>query len=201
VSDDQTLPQTQPRTPILDTGVQADVFDADLPTADLTNEIRAYPSAGPKTDLGTADAPPIEAIPVHPADAPADQPDAPADQSAAPARSVTVPGRYSDVKWWQLVLTLAGVWIVAAPIGPALFYWWTRSVDKTPVVFVVLAYVVVCIAGGVMLAMVPDRPLVSALAIAVMSAVFASGVAATPFYGAFFCDHTTGRCLVGVIPY
>jgi hypothetical protein len=54
---------------------------------------------------------------------------------------------------------------------------------------------------GLMLAMVPDRPLVSAVAIAMLSAVFASVVAAAPFYGAFYCDHSQGQCLMGIIPY
>jgi hypothetical protein len=49
--------------------------------------------------------------------------------------------------------------------------------------------------------MVPDRPLVSALAIAMISAVFASVVAAAPFYGAFYCDHSQRPCLMGVIPH
>jgi hypothetical protein len=35
----------------------------------------------------------------------------------------------------------------------------------------------------------------------VMSAVFASVVAAAPFYGSFYCDHTSGPCLMGVIPH
>jgi hypothetical protein len=51
-----------------------------------------------------------------------------------------------------------------------------------------------------MLAMVPDKPLVSALAIAVMSAVFASVLATAPFYGNFYCGHNPGPCLMGMIP-
>jgi hypothetical protein len=54
---------------------------------------------------------------------------------------------------------------------------------------------------GLMLAMVPDRPLVSALAIAMISAVFASVVAAAPLYGAFYCDHSQRPCLMGIIPH
>ena len=50
-----------------------------------------------------------------------------------------------------------------------------------------------------MLAMMQDRPLVSALAIAVMSAVFAS-VAAAPLYGYYYCQRTP-HCLIGIIPY
>ena len=88
-------------------------------------------------------------------------------------------------------------------IGPGLFFWWTQDLSphKTPVVFVTLVYVVACTVGGLILAMVPCRPLLSALAIAVMSAVFASVAAAAPFYGTFYCAHTTARCLMDMIPY
>ena len=65
----------------------------------------------------------------------------------------------------------------------------------------VLVYVVVCTVAALMLAMVPERPLVSVLAIAMMSAVFASVVAAAPFYGAFYCDHSERHCLIGIVPY
>jgi hypothetical protein len=117
--------------------------------------------------------------------------------------SITVPGRYHYLKWWQFVLMIIAVWLPAAAIGPGLFYWWTQdpSLHKTAVVFVVLVYVVVCTVAGLMLTMVPDRPLVSALGIAMLSAVFASVAAAAPFYGAFYCDHTSGPCLMGIIPY
>lgn len=117
--------------------------------------------------------------------------------------SITVPGRYHYLKWWQFVLMILAVWVPAAAIGPGLFYWWTQdhSLHKTAVVFVVFVYVVVCTVAGLMLAMVPDRPLVSALGIAMMSALFASVAAAAPFYGAFYCDHTSGPCLMGIIPH
>ncbi|EUA22736.1 putative tRANSMEMBRANE PROTEIN [Mycobacterium xenopi 3993] len=51
-----------------------------------------------------------------------------------------------------------------------------------------------------MLAMVHDRPLLSALAIAVMSALFASVAAAAPLYGWYYCQRMP-HCLVGIIPY
>jgi hypothetical protein len=43
--------------------------------------------------------------------------------------------------------------------------------------------------------------LVSALAIAMISAVFASVIGAAPVYGAFYCDHIQRPCLMGVIPH
>jgi hypothetical protein len=125
----------------------------------------------------------------------------PAPESAvAPVQSVTVPGRYQYLKWWKLVLVLLGVWIAAAEVGLSLFYWWYHTIDKTAPVFMVLVYVVACAVGGVMLAMVQGRPLVSALSLAVMSGPFASVAAAAPLYGYYYCARM-GHCLVGVIPY
>ncbi len=200
MADDETLPQTQPHSPLFDTGQQpqAPDPDADPPTADLTGGIVADTPANPRAYVGGAAAAPSEPIPVNgrTAAATASEPISP------PAQSVSVPGRYYYyLKWWQLVLMLVAVWIPAAAIGPALFFWWVHLIDKTPAVFVVLVYAVVCATGSLMLAMVRDRPLLSALAIAVMSAPFASVVAAAPFYGTFFCDHTGARCLMGMIPY
>ena len=43
--------------------------------------------------------------------------------------------------------------------------------------------------------------LVSALAIAMISAVFASVVAAAPVYGKFYCEHSQRHCAAGVLPY
>jgi hypothetical protein len=51
------------------------------------------------------------------------------------------------------------------------------------------------------MAMVPDRPLVSALAIALISAVFAAVVGAAPVYGKFYCEHSQRHCIAGVLPY
>ena len=128
--------------------------------------------------------------------------DAPLSESI-PTSSIAVPDRYQYVKWWQFVLILLAVWIPAAAIGAGLFYWWSHdaSKHKTAVVFVVLAYVVVSTVAGLILAMVADRPLVSALAIAMISAVFASVVAAAPVYGKFYCQHSQRHCAAGVLPY
>ena len=122
------------------------------------------------------------------------------ESAGAPVQSVTVPGRYLYLKWWKLALVTLGVWAAAAEVGLSLFYWWYHTIDKTPAVFVVLVYVVACAIGGVMLAMVQGRPLVSALSLAVMSGPFASVAAAAPLYGYYYCARV-GHCLVGVIPY
>lgn len=128
--------------------------------------------------------------------------DAPLSESI-PTSSIAVPDRYQYVKWWQFVLMVLAVWIPAGAIGAGLFYWWSHdaSKHKTEVVFVVLAYVVVSTVAGLILAMVADRPLVSALAIAMISAVFASVVAAAPVYGKFYCQHSQRHCAAGVLPY
>jgi hypothetical protein len=148
----------------------------------------------------------------------ADKSESPADTEHEPERSapaadeesathatgvpvpVAVPGRYFYLKWWKLVLVILGVWVVAAEVGLGLFYWWYHSIDKTPAVFVVLVYVVVCAVAAVMLAMVQGRPLISALSLAVLSGPFASVAAAAPLHGYYYCARV-GHCLLGVIPY
>src|ERR1700733_3685973 len=110
---------------------------------------------------------------------------------------------YHYVKWWQFILVLLAVWIPTGGIGAGLFYWWSHdnSRHKTVVVFVVLVYVVVSAVAGLILATVPDRPLVSALAIAMISAVFAAVIGAAPVYGKFYCEHSQRHCLMNVLPY
>lgn len=117
-----------------------------------------------------------------------------------PLKPVAVAGQYRFLKWWQLALVLIGVWIPAAGIGLGLFSWWYSLADKTPAVFVVVLYAAGCIVAGLIVAMVGEKPLLAAVAIALMSAVFASAVAAAPLYGHYFCQHVQ-RCVGGVIPY
>ena len=110
---------------------------------------------------------------------------------------------YHYVKWWQFILVLLAVWIPAGGIGAGLFYWWSHdnSGHKTVVVFVVLVYGVVSAVAGLILATVPDRQLVSALAIVMISAVFAAVIGAAPVYGKFYCEHSQRHCLMNVLPY
>jgi hypothetical protein len=117
-----------------------------------------------------------------------------------PVQSEVVPGTYQYLKRWTFVLVVAGVWIVGAAIGLGLYYWWFHSLDKTPTVFVVLIFLMVCSVGGVLIAMVNNKPMVSALAIAMMSAPFAAMGGAAVLHGLYFCEHVS-RCLVGLIPY
>lgn len=126
--------------------------------------------------------------------------DSATESAGMPAPPVTVPGRYVYVKWWKLLLVILAVWLVATEVGLGLLYWWYHSADQTAALFMVLVYVVACVVGAVMLAMVQGRPLVSALSIAMMSAPFASAAAAAPLYCYYHCARM-GHCLLGVIPY
>jgi hypothetical protein len=198
--DSESLPKTEPYTPTFDTGTHPKAEPAYIEPEPKPRRRRWWHRRSDASATEIADEPassPAPAVQVAPGDAP------PSGAMNAPAPPIAVPGRYQHLKWWQFTLTLLAVWIPAAAIGSGLFYWWTQdnSAHKTPVVFAVLVYVVVCTVAALMLAMVPDRPLMSVLAIAMMSAVFASVVAAAPFYGAFYCDHSQRHCLIGIVPY
>ncbi len=193
--DTDALPKTEPYTPTFDTVAHHKAEPEPSATRRRWWRRRSHTPATEIAEEPPSSPAPAEAAPT--AQAPTSGP------LHAPAPPIVVPGRYHYLRWWQFVLMVAAVWVPAAAIGDGLFYWWTHdpSIHKTAVVFVVLVYVVVCMVTGLMLAMVPDRPLVSALAIAMISAVFASVVAAAPFYGAFYCDHSQRPCLMGVIPH
>src|SRR5690242_20130073 len=97
-----------------------------------------------------------------------------------------VPGHVQHLKRWVFVLVVAAVWIVGAACGVGLYYWWFYSFDKTPSVFVVALFVVVCSVGGVLTAMIGgDKPVVTALAIAVMSAPLAALGGAAVLHGTY----------------
>jgi hypothetical protein len=189
--DRESHPRTEAFVPDFDdTGAQSVPF---VPNFDDTGSL-PIPQSGADTEKSEPSASREE--PETPS--PAVQEDS--EPSGAPVQSVTVPGRYQYLKWWKLALVILGVWIVTGEIGLSLFYWWYHTIDKTPAVFMVLVYVVVCVVAGVMLAMVQGRPLITALSIAVMSGPFASVAAAAPLYGYYYCART-GHCLVGIIPY
>ncbi|MFN6544297.1 hypothetical protein [Mycolicibacterium nivoides] len=111
--------------------------------------------------------------------------DAPSAPLPAPAPPIVVEGTYLSVKWWTFVGVLAGVWFVSAAAGAGLYYYWYQSADKTWPVFVVLVYIVVTTAGALVASTAQRKPLVSALAIALMSAPLAATAAAAVFYGAY----------------
>lgn len=201
--DTASMPKTEPYIPTFDTGAQhraaPQLIEPGSTPDPPARRHRWWRRRSDATATETADEPTVSPDPV--AEIATD--DAPSGAMPAPAPPIAVPGRYHFVRWWQFMLMLLAVWVPAAAIGAGLFYWWTHdpSPHKTAVVFVVLVYVVVCVVAGLMLAMVPDRPLVSVLAIAVMSAVFAAVVGAAPMYGAFYCEHSQRPCLMGIVPH
>jgi hypothetical protein len=180
--DTESMPLTEPYTPTFDTGVhqkvEPAVIEPEAPPRRRWFRRRSDAAKAPEAPAAYTDAPPSESIPTP----------SMVDHS---------------VRWWQFVLILWAVWIPAGAIGAGLFYWWSHdaSKHKTTVVFVVLAYVVVSTVAGLILAVVADRPLISALAVAMISAVFASVVGAAPVYGKFYCEHTQRHCAAGVLPY
>jgi hypothetical protein len=122
------------------------------------------------------------------------------EETTAPSERRPAPGQYHYLKRWTFVLVLIAVWLPAALIGLGLYYWWYHSIDKTPAVFVVMVYVIVCTVGALLTAMVEHKPRVSAIAVALLSAPFWSVTAAAVLHGVYFCEHAR-RCLVGLIPY
>jgi hypothetical protein len=143
---------------------------------------------------------PAHPDPVQPLVAERESLDVPSEPLPAPAHPEVVPGTFQYLKRWTFVVVVAGVWIIAAACGLGLYYWWFHSLDKTPPVFVVLIFLIVCTVGSLLTAMVNNKPLVSALAIALMSAPLAAMGAAAVLHGLYFCDRVS-RCLVGLIPY
>jgi hypothetical protein len=126
--------------------------------------------------------------------------EAPSQPQPAVVEHPVAPDEDRYLKRWRFALVVAASWVVAAAVGLGLFYWWFNSINKTPAVFMVLVYLVTCIVAALIAAMVPNKPLMSALSIALMSSPFASTAAAAVLYGVYFCDHAS-RCLIGVIPY
>lgn len=111
--------------------------------------------------------------------------DAPSAPLPAPVPPIVVEGTYLSMKWWTFVGVLAGVWFVSAAAGAGLYYYWYQSADKTWPVFVVLAYMVATTVGALVASTAQRKPLISALAIALMSAPLAAMAAAAVFYGAY----------------
>ena len=143
---------------------------------------------------------PAQHDPVQPLAADLELLEMPSGPLPALPRPEVLPGTYQYLKRWTFVLVVAGVWIVAAAIGLGLYNWWFHSLDKTPSVFVVLIFLIVCGVGSLLVAMVNNKPLLSALSIALMSAPLAATGGAAVLYGLYFCDRAS-RCLVGLIPY
>jgi hypothetical protein len=132
---------------------------------------------------GAAPDPPMRPTPEPEPQVPPWQP--PSEPVGIPAHPVVVPGSNQYLKRWTFVLVVLGVWIAAAAVGLGLYYWWYNSIDKTAAVFVVMVYIVVCTVGSLLIAMVQNKPMMAALAIALMSAPLASTGAAAALYGGY----------------
>lgn len=105
--------------------------------------------------------------------------------AAEPARPVVIPGVPQFLRRWTFVLVVAGMWLLAAAAGLGLYYWWYQEVDKTGPVFAVLVYLLACMVGSLLAALVQDKPVVAAVALALMSAPLASTAAAAVLYGGY----------------
>ena len=116
--------------------------------------------------------------------------------AAVPAQPVVVPSSFQFVKRWKFALIVAGVWLVAAAAGLGFYYWWYTSLTKTVAVFGILLYLMVCMVASILVSMIPNRPQVTALSIALMSAPLASVAAAAVLHGAYFFEWIT-RPVIG----
>lgn len=99
--------------------------------------------------------------------------------------ATAAPGRSAFVKRWQLAATLVAMWCAGAASGFGMFYWWFHTPDKTWVEFATLLFVVICVVAGLLIAMVEDRPVLSAAALGAVSAPCAAGCGAAVLYGAY----------------
>lgn len=117
-------------------------------------------------------------------------------QAGIAAQPVAVPSSFAFVKRWKFALIVAGVWVIAAAAGLGFYYWWYSSLSKTLPVFGILLYMVACMVASILVSMIPNRPQVTALAIALMGAPLASTAAAAVLHGAYFFEWIT-RPVIG----
>ena len=108
--------------------------------------------------------------------------------AVAPAQPVAVAGAYQFVKRWKFALIALGVWLLGAAAGAGFYYWWYTALDKTLPVFGILIYLAACMVASLLVSMVPNRPQVTALAVAIMSAPLASTAAAAVLHGAYYFE-------------
>lgn len=171
-----SLPSTEPHhAPIFDTGPHPEVLRAltDEPEAEVSGPSIAF-SELENFDTDAFLRPVNGSLHAEPVVVP----------PAAPATS----GTYQLMKRWQFVFIVAAVWVLAAAVGLGLYFWWYTSPNKTPAVFVVLIYLIFCSVGSMLVSMVQNRPPVTALAIALMSAPLASIATATLLHGAYYFE-------------
>jgi hypothetical protein len=99
-----------------------------------------------------------------------------------------LPGTFQFVKRWKFALMVAGVWVVSAAAGLGFYYWWYSALNKTVPVLGILIYLAVCMVASVLVSLIPHRPQVTGLAIALMAAPLASTAAAAILHGAYYFE-------------
>ena len=107
---------------------------------------------------------------------------------AIAAKPVAVPGTYQFVKRWRFALIVAGVWLLSAAAGLGFYFWWYTSLDKTLPVLGILLFVAAAMVASLLVSMIPDRPHLTALAIALMAIPLASLAAAALLHGAYYFE-------------
>lgn len=219
-SQSTAAPTTEPHpAPIFDTGPHPDPLNHAGQGSD-TNGADVYRADTNGADAYRADDSGSEPV----LDIALDEPDSPAPQAfsalehddtdaflravnshpiptlnAAPvARPVLVPGTNEFVARWRFALILAGVWVVAAAAGLGFYHWWYTAGEKTLPVLGILGYLAVCMAASVLVSLVPNRPQVTALAVALMAAPLASTAAAAILHGAYYFEWIA-RPLIGPV--
>lgn len=164
----------------------APIFDTGPHPTPMTSRTEDEPDRNPwfDTSYGPVHVEPVEDI-FAPTDVLERDPGATADAAATPAQPVAVPGQYQFLKVWKLLSVLLAVWLVAGAVGLGLYYWWFQSTDKSWTELAVLIYVIVCMVGALLVSLPDQRPVLSATAIAVLTAPYASAVGAGALYGMF----------------
>ncbi|ALR13197.1 hypothetical protein [Mycobacteroides saopaulense] len=109
-----------------------------------------------------------------------------------PAKPVRVPAEREPafLKRWVLLLVLLGTWIPAGAVGLLLYQNWFATLlphDRIIAVTYVLIWVFAAVVVALLLAMVEPRPIIVALAFAVLTAPAISVAAAGVKYGYVAC--------------
>ncbi len=187
-------PNTEPTpAPIFDTGPHPDPLQStgqeSLPAEPLEPaEAPADPAPAVAADVESAPHQAFSALDSDDTDAFLRSVTGHLPAAVIPAQPAVVPGAYLFVKRWKFALIVAGVWVLAAAAGLGFYFWWYTALTKTLPVFGILLYLVACMVAGLLVSMVPNRPQVTALALALMAAPMASVSAAAVLHGAYFFE-------------
>ena len=195
-------PHTEPSAaPIFDTGPHPDPLRAlgavdPVPAPESGPESNSESNSEPESNPDSA-ARPEQGLPTPQAFSELDNVDTDAflrsvtghlPSAVIPAQPVVVASSYQFVKRWKFALIVAGVWLLSAAAGLGSYYWWYTALVKTLPVFGILLYLVACMVASILVSMVPNRPQVTVLAIALMAAPLAATAAAAVLHGAYFFE-------------